>query len=143
MGFLIADIPIYYGEPTPEMVQEIRILKLGLSPKPLFSKENENVVVLPYKGNRPKITLNIINRSEPIEKNEEVKKKHLSFIPLSFVRKILGFYSEALRRATSFYKGSKWRFAPRYKITARGYPLTMHRIRTFPKDRHLTTSGFF
>jgi hypothetical protein len=41
MGFLIADIPIYYGEPTQQMAQCIRNIQLILPPnsfcKPRYS----------------------------------------------------------------------------------------------------------
>ncbi len=60
MGFLIADIPIYYGEPTDEMVQRIREFQLILPPKsfctPVYSS-------LPLKSlaNSNRLTTNDAN----------------------------------------------------------------------------------
>ena len=36
MGFLIADIPIYYGEPTIDMVKAVREIQLIMPPKSYF-----------------------------------------------------------------------------------------------------------
>lgn len=44
MGFLIADLPIYYGEPTLKMVQTAHTLKLVLPPKQVFTTENTTVL---------------------------------------------------------------------------------------------------
>ncbi len=59
MGFFICDIPIYYGEPTFEMVQKIHTFKLIFSRK--FATETPTALVLPYRKNRAKINLNLIN----------------------------------------------------------------------------------
>ncbi|MBS0290433.1 MAG: hypothetical protein JSS07_10435 [Proteobacteria bacterium] len=56
MGFLIADIPIYYGELSIEMVQTVRTFKL-VFPGVAFQEEG---IRLPYMRGRPKITLNLI-----------------------------------------------------------------------------------
>jgi len=63
MGFLSADIPIWYGQPTAEMVCTIRMLKLHLSPQSLFEGESANTGVLPKnrKSNEP-VLINLIRR---------------------------------------------------------------------------------
>ncbi|OJV96793.1 MAG: hypothetical protein BGO43_00795 [Gammaproteobacteria bacterium 39-13] len=47
MGFLSADIPIWYGRPTFEMVHAVRVLKLNLSPRALCKEATAKVTVLP------------------------------------------------------------------------------------------------
>ena len=46
MGFLLADIPIWYGEPTKEMVQANRHLRLQIPPQPLLAPD-EKALILP------------------------------------------------------------------------------------------------
>src|SRR5262249_43341473 len=47
MGFLIADLPIYYGEPTPQMAKKTYLLELTSPPKPIFQAEEMDGLVLP------------------------------------------------------------------------------------------------
>ncbi len=63
MGFLSADIPIWYGQPTTEMIRTIRLIKLHLSPKSIFKDGELNSQVLPKirKNNQP-IQINLLRR---------------------------------------------------------------------------------
>lgn len=50
MGFLIADLPIYYGEPTREMVATVHHLKLITTPTPItamYDEQHHWVVPIP------------------------------------------------------------------------------------------------
>ena len=51
MGFLIANIPIYYGEPTPEMVKETRYIKLIAPPKGFFIPASSKLITRPVLKN--------------------------------------------------------------------------------------------
>jgi hypothetical protein len=49
MGFILRDIPIWYGEISLEMIQEMGILKILLPQRSLFDKEESNGLVLPMR----------------------------------------------------------------------------------------------
>lgn len=81
IGFYIVDLPIYYGEPTPEMVQKVYTFKLNLSFKSWLVKKDENAVVLPYIRSSQKITFNLISSFEATKKKDgKLKEKGRSLI---------------------------------------------------------------
>lgn len=85
MGFLFADLPIYYGEPTLEMVQTVYQLKLKLAPIPQIGHDTVKKWVPP--------TI-IQPTSVLLTKKKEINKKKTSFIPLMVVQKLINLIVE-------------------------------------------------
>lgn len=71
MGLLEGAIPIWYGEPTVEMVQEVRTIKLIMPPKAVFENECSGMV-LPRRT-APVTQLNLLNG---YVSRKELKRAH-------------------------------------------------------------------
>lgn len=89
MGFLHADIPIWYGEPTLEMVKTVRSIKLLLPPKPLFLPDDKAVVLPRRNKNIPSSHLNLVGKKHAHRKKPWVKD-------------VLGFVVFVLKRLVKF-----------------------------------------
>lgn len=72
MGFLLADIPIWYGEPTKEMVQANRHLRLQIPPQPLLAPD-EKALILPKQ--QVKKELNLVSKRKVGFSRASVRKE--------------------------------------------------------------------
>ncbi len=85
MGLLQGNIPIWYGVPTHEMIQQIRIIKLVMPSKIPIDKERLNGMVLPLSKRKAPKTFNLLPKMKPkpnrlFELVKNVLKTALNFV---------------------------------------------------------------
>ncbi len=89
MGFLQADIPIWYAEPTKEMVSEIRTIRIMIPPTRQIDPNQVKAVVLPLRKSR---RLNLLKVNSKAKIHNKAHKRWWGTLILKAIFKWISEY---------------------------------------------------